>query len=100
MLTVLDARDLLDGQQAGEGGAPHTSIIILRGDEQLALAVERLDGTTKVNLDESAAPSEDVNTSAVRALLTDERGQIAVLNTRELFDAAVNGTERRRQRTG
>jgi serine/threonine-protein kinase len=99
MLTVLDLRALLDGQQAGAGDAPHTSIIILRGDEQLALAVESVDGTIKVNSDKIAPTDQDSNTSAVRALLTDERGEIAVLNTRELFDAAINGTERRRQRT-
>ena len=76
MLTVLDLRKLRDTQTAGNGTPEH--LIALRGDEQLALAVDAIQG--------SIESSDDRDSS-----------QIEVLNVSALFSSAIQGRERRKR---
>jgi chemotaxis signal transduction protein len=72
--------------------------VTLRGDEQLALAVERVEGTIRVPV-EALAPSRPPP-RPLRATLEHEGTRVFVLAPSQLFDAAMQGTERRRQRQG
>ncbi|HEX8847677.1 MAG TPA: protein kinase [Pyrinomonadaceae bacterium] len=97
MLTVLDTRALLGEKAFAATGTPHAFLITLRGDEQLALAVDTVAGTIKINVDEHLTPGND--SGLVRGQLRDDLGEITLLNLRELFEAATQAVERRRQRT-
>ncbi|MDT4955207.1 MAG: eukaryotic-like serine/threonine-protein kinase [Acidobacteriota bacterium] len=99
MLTVLDPLALLGEERASETNAPPAFIIALRGDEQLALAVTHLESAIGIYMDEITPPADDPDTSIIRGLIHQGNGQIILLDTRELFDAATHGAERRRRRT-
>jgi len=77
-------------------------IVALRGDEQLALAVERLEPDLELFDDGDEA---DTTTQAspnshlcVRRIIQHQTGAIALLDTAHLFEAAMQGVERRRRR--
>jgi serine/threonine protein kinase/chemotaxis signal transduction protein len=99
MLTVLDPLALLGEERASETNVPPSFIIALRGDEQLALAVTHLESAIGIYMDEITPPADDSDTSIIRGLIRRDNGQIILLDTRELFDAATQGAERRRRRT-
>lgn len=100
MLTLLDPAVLL-----GEGNSKATKfqpafIIELRGDEQLALAVTRVDDTigifaAEIELSMEAAAGANI----MRGIVQGAHGQTIVLDPGELFPAAMRGAERRRSRT-
>lgn len=94
--TVLDPLALLNERGTDEA-AQFSFIISLRGDEQLALAVERVERIIEIFTD-TVEPLGS-NASVVRGLVQAEGKLVAVLNVRELFLAATQGTERRRKRT-
>jgi serine/threonine protein kinase/chemotaxis signal transduction protein len=98
MLTVIDPLVLLGEEHARETSAP-SFIIALRGDEQLALAVNHIEGAIGIYMDEIEPPAQGSDTTVIRGLVRSDNGQIIMLDTRELFDAATHGAERRRQRT-
>ena len=77
MLTVLDFRRLTDIDNSENGVPQH--IIALRGDEQLALAVDEIEGSIASLRDRGEAEIEVVNVSA-------------------LFSSAIQGRERRQRR--
>jgi serine/threonine protein kinase/chemotaxis signal transduction protein len=99
MLTVIDPAVLL-----GEGSIESTKattpafIIVLRGDEQLALAVNRVDGHLGIYLGEIVASTGGINSNIARGVISGAHGQTIVLDAREIFAAAMQGAERRRQR--
>lgn len=99
MLTVIDPAVLL-----GEGSAVRTKattpafIIVLRGDEQLALAVNRVDGHLGIYLSEIVTSTGSVNSNIARGIIQGAYGQTIVVDARELFAAAMQGAERRRKR--
>ena len=99
MLTVLDPATLLGTERAGRAFRSASSIIVLRGDEQLALAVNHVDRTIEVRPDEIAPPADDAPAAVVCGVVRDEHRHTVVLDSRELFAAATRGEERRRQRT-
>jgi chemotaxis signal transduction protein len=71
-------------------------VVSLRGDEQLALAADEVEGVVTIEADSLSTPdASDLPLSA-----TLERGGrlIQVLDASHLFDAAMRGTERRRPR--
>jgi chemotaxis signal transduction protein len=84
MYTLLDTAALLPGRDpnADAPATPRTErprfAVALRGDEQLALAADEVEGP--LELDADTAPPQ-------------------LLDPARLFDAAMRGTERRRQRT-
>jgi chemotaxis signal transduction protein len=71
-------------------------VVALRGDEQLALAADAVEGVVIINAD-SLSPS-DADDSPLCATLEHEGRRVQLLDTSRLFDAAMRGTERRRPR--
>jgi chemotaxis signal transduction protein len=98
MRTVLDPARLLEptGHTHEHPTATHAFIVSLVGDEQLALACEESTPST-LNADEelSLPLSPSLHT---RATFRRDGETIHLLDPARLFDAAMSGTERRRQR--
>lgn len=95
MLTVLDPLALVS-TRAGETSAPRF-LVALRGDEQLALAVEKTERILEIFIDE-VEPVEHAE-GVLHGIIQRGADMIAVLNVQEIFAAAMHGAERRRQRT-
>lgn len=95
--TLLDPLALL-GERAEGPELPFSFIITLRGDEQLALAVERAERILEIFTDEISPLGSTTSASLVRGLLQLEDKLVTVLDVRQLFAAAMQGTERRRKR--
>lgn len=98
MLTLIDPSVLLGEKSAKRKIAAPASIIVLRGDEQLALAVNRVDGHLGIYLNEIVAANASINSNIARGIIQGAHGQTIVLDARELFAAAMQGAERRRKR--
>ncbi len=101
MLTVLDLGKLADAE-AASADSPRTfprHLIALRGDEQLALAVEGLGEVVQLtgNAAESIAGRETVGGPVV-GVWQREEAEIKILNPTRLFPAAIQGRERRQRR--
>ena len=77
MLTVLDLRELSGGESPENTTPQH--VIALRGDEQLALAVDTVEGSIESPGERKSSPVEVINVSA-------------------LFSLAIQGRERRQLR--
>ncbi len=92
MLTVLNLAALLSPEAASSEEA-FQHILALRGDEQLALAVDALGETIAI----SDGDVEGAERLFQRVLQLGNR-KINILNTRELFATALHGRERRRRR--
>ncbi|HVF68792.1 MAG TPA: chemotaxis protein CheW [Pyrinomonadaceae bacterium] len=71
-------------------------VVALRGDEQLALAADSVEGVVAFNTD--ALPTSDSHDSPLDATLEHEGRRVQLLDASRLFDAAMRGTERRRPR--
>jgi serine/threonine protein kinase/chemotaxis signal transduction protein len=98
MLTVIDPKALLgEGNVETETVAP-AFIIALRGDEQLALAVNHIGGTIGIFANEIELPAQFAATNITRGVIQGAHGRTIVLDPRELFAAAMQGAERRRRR--
>lgn len=95
MLTVLDAINLL-----GETD-PHDYssglLIALRGDEQLALAVNEVGDLIEIT-QADVQPALNSNRLLVMGLLSLDGETVFILNEKELFSKAIQGRERRRRR--
>ena len=87
------ARDAAAEAAAGE--RPRY-IVSLRGDEQLALAVERVESIVEI-LTEDVQPLTH-SAGAVRGVTQHDSSTIILLDPARLFEAATQGTERRRTR--
>lgn len=99
MLTVLELTTLA-GREAASSGATldnHGHIIALRGDEQLALAVEALGETIEIAEHDFDAKRETADT-LVLGVVHREGAELNILNLKELFSTAIQGRERRRRR--
>ena len=77
MLTVLDLRRLAGGESTDNTTPQH--VIALRGDEQLALAVDTVEGSIE-------SPNDT------------DGSQVEVINVSALFSLAIQGRERRQRR--
>jgi hypothetical protein len=98
MLTVLDLAALPVGETDANynpGGASR-KIVALKGDEQLALAVNEVGETIPVPSENSITLAEDK--SPLYGTLPHENKQTYILNSKALFPAAIQGRERRRRR--
>ena len=73
-------------------------IVALRGDEQLALAVERLESNVELYDDEGGMEANHPN-NPLRRIIQHHTDAIALLAPAHLFDAVLQGIERRRRRT-
>jgi chemotaxis signal transduction protein len=99
MLTVLDFT-VLSGAEASSSDSslyPPAHIIALRGDEQLALAVEMLGETVDV-ANGDVKPKPATSGALILGVFQLQDATINVLNTAELFPIAIQGRERRRRR--
>ena len=98
MRTVLDPARLLESSGLTHAGRPaaHAFIASLAGDEQLALAVETSVAST-LSDDEELSPSQPP-ALPTRGTFQREGETVHLLDPTRLFDAAMSGTERRRQR--
>jgi len=96
MLTVLDFARLrgLEGDLADRATQ---NIVALRGDEQLALAVDALGETVQLAAADLNTAKE-TSEALVRGVLHLEGTDIYLLNLKELFPTAIQGHERRRRR--
>jgi chemotaxis signal transduction protein len=110
ILTVIDPL-LLFPPEAPALTSPHAStparasaplIVALRGDEQLALSVERIEpGIELFDHDEADTTTGDASPGAqlfLRRIIRHDTNSIALLNPAHLFEAAMQGVERRRKR--
>lgn len=96
MLTVLDLA-MLTGGGAAPNDVPAHHLIALRGDEQLALAIETLGETIEIAEDDFDAKRE-TGEPLVLGVLPRDGAEINILNPQELFPTAIQGRERRRRR--
>jgi chemotaxis signal transduction protein len=103
MLTVLDLA-ALTAVEAVADNTPHNAsaktspyLIALRGDEQLAVAVEDVDGVIEFPAHELTELRETAGALAL-GVLQSAVGDVNILNLKELFPAAIQGRERRRRR--
>jgi hypothetical protein len=78
------------------GGDDFTNIIALRGDEQLALAVEKANQTIELAADDYL--TRQTATGLVSGSLRRDGTEIKILNLKELFPAIFQRRERRRRR--
>jgi chemotaxis signal transduction protein len=106
MLTVLDLASLFIGgatssetipTESVSGEAPAQHLIALRGDEQLAIAVDDVQTTIEIGGNDFDDKQETAGALVV-GVLHREGLDIQVLNPKELFSTAIQGRERRRRR--
>ena len=95
MLTVLHLEALPAPETFATNATAH--LIALRGDEQLALAVDSLGDTIELADADLDKGPEDMGTF-VLGVLHREGSDIHVLNPKQLFPTAIQGRERRRRR--
>lgn len=101
MRTVIDPVPFLpraEGQThspEAEDDGPRLAVV-LKGDEQLALAVERVHTVVDVRTDAIRPPGEGADFA--RGLVRHEDSEVVILDPARLFEAATRGTERRRVR--
>ena len=86
--------------------ASHTPVVpivvALRGDEQLALFVEAVEHGVElydVEADADADAADASGSPLIRRILRHDARPVALLDPARLFEAAMRGVERRRQRT-
>lgn len=98
MRTVLDPARLLETSAAGDERRPaaHALIASLAGDEQLALAVETSEAAALGADDHLSTP--DSPALPTRGAFLRHGETVHLLDPARLFEAAMSGTERRRQR--
>lgn len=98
ILTLLDPLALL-GEQRAETIAHETTafILALRGQEQLALAVDSAERLREIFADEIEAPA-DAEANIARGTFKDEGTDVLILDVARLFAAAVEGMEPRRRK--
>ncbi len=102
MLTVLDPLALIaekSGRRNDGKLSPPGFVVALRGDEQLALAVDRVERIVEIFTEEIAPLARGQRAEVMRGVVQQEALLIAVLDVRELFAAAMRGAERRRRRS-
>ena len=102
MLTVLDLAKLAGGEASDDTPRKFLRYLIaLRGDEQLALAIEAPGEVVQLTPNESMTNSittEETVTTPVLGVLQREGAEIRILNLKGLFPAAIQGRQRRQRR--
>ena len=100
MRTLIDSLRLLRREtNQADSEQPETTptlAVILKGDEQLALAVEHEAGAVQISPSDVTPP--DPPQDFARGTVEHEGARVHVLDPARLFDAAVRGAERRRPR--
>jgi chemotaxis signal transduction protein len=83
-------------QDAGEDAHAPRFVVSLRGDEQLALAADGVEGVVTIEADSLSTPG--ASDSPLSATLERDGRLIQILDASRIFDAAMRGAERRRPR--
>lgn len=99
MLTVLDLAKFVNWEvdrNVSQGVHHGRQILALRGDEQIALAIDML-GVT-VEIAEQSLQIELEEGALVHAVLKQDAQDIHILRVAQLFPSAIQGRERRRRR--
>jgi chemotaxis signal transduction protein len=102
--------ETLDGAKAAASQtfpstAMHTSqvpaplVIALKGDEQLALSVETVEREVELYDTDAHVAAEASGSSLIRRTIRHETHAVFLFDPARLFDAAMQGVERRRRRT-
>ncbi len=102
MLTVLDPLALVynkNSRQPAKDFPADAFIIALQSDEQLALAVDRVEGISEIFVEEIAPLGRTQNNSVICGALQHASALVTILNVGELFATAMRGAERRRRRS-
>ena len=96
MLTVLDLATIILGEGALVNATrnPAAQLVALRGDEQLALAV---DGVGEIVAFPKNFPKTNADTATVLGVLQHEGAEISILNVPGLFPTAIQGRQRRQR---
>ncbi|HEX7996905.1 MAG TPA: chemotaxis protein CheW [Pyrinomonadaceae bacterium] len=99
ILTLLDPLALLNERRAvaHKQRAP-AFILALRGDEQLALAVDSAERLREIVVDEIRPPATVSEAKLAHGTFRDEEASVVILDVARLFDVAVEGMEYRRRR--
>jgi purine-binding chemotaxis protein CheW len=97
MLTVMDLATLPGREAAASTNTAPRHLIALRGDEQLALAVDTVGETVELAGADVQPSRENVETFVV-GVWHREGADICILDPKELFPTAIQGRERRRRR--
>jgi purine-binding chemotaxis protein CheW len=95
MLTVLNLAVLLDSS-APTNNRSTQNILALRGDEQLALAVDAMAETIEIGGD--VLDSDHESKGVLLGVINHSGAEIMILNVKGLFPSAIQGRERRRRR--
>jgi purine-binding chemotaxis protein CheW len=97
MLTVIDLASLPGGETPSDSLDSPSSLVALRGDEQLALAVDEVGES--IELDSVAFNAQPQHAGKLFLGVLQRNGApIKILNLKELFPTAIQGRERRRRR--
>ncbi|MDQ1592110.1 MAG: hypothetical protein QOG71_2737 [Pyrinomonadaceae bacterium] len=98
-----------DAQTSAPTGttAPLPFVVALKGDEQLALSVESIEHEVELYDDEAEAATDNTASDATGASVSPllrrtflyHAHAVALLDPARLFDAAMQGVDRRRRRT-
>lgn len=99
MLTVLDVERIAARELAAESSLDnkqHRQVIALRGDEQLALAVDELGETIEVP--NHILDNKSDKDGLVLAVFNHAETEISLIDVKQLFPTAIQGRERRRRR--
>ena len=94
MLTVLDLSQLLEQPHRSKNSS---HILALRGDDQLALAIDK-PGDIITHDDGDFEPATEADGKLIRRVIKHHGDEIKVLDVKELFPTAIQGRERRRRR--
>jgi purine-binding chemotaxis protein CheW len=98
MLTVLDLARMFARENGGQTPQDnqHREVLALRGDEQLALAVDELSET--IEIPEPVLDSKSENDGLVLGVFKHGDTEISIIDVNQLFPTAIQGRERRRRR--
>jgi chemotaxis signal transduction protein len=96
MLTVLDPSKLLD-ETTNQNGPSQGFIVALRGEEQLALAIDDQAGALEIPASSLERPTGTGSRAVYRVVRHRDRA-VNVIEVKELFSIAMRGRERRQRR--
>lgn len=96
ILTLLDSLALIGESRADAFMPAPPYILALRGDEQLALAVDS-EGQLREIYASEIEPPAGADAAIARGTFQDEKAQVVILDVTRLFAAAVEGMEQRRR---
>ena len=99
MLTVLDLARLTAREPGAESpldNNQHRHVLALRGDEQLALAIDDISET--IELPDATLDPGSKGDGLVLAVFKHAETEISIIDVMQLFPTAIQGRERRRRR--